>query len=208
MYAPKDHFHEPPREPPPILYYRRRRKRRPGKMRKFFWIALIVLLGVGAGVAFATMRQPPNKPPQTLSTNIIAVGEQVIEVTIKPPVAGAAFGSQSEQIFIYGQHGKTVQYSCTVLSGNQASESLTLKYQLLSGGIRLEEIDGCFTLAEILQKQPARPILVNGGIPLDGQNVRSQTICLAPPLSSSVTVSVFSAQHGLKVEGQGQHACP
>jgi len=155
------------------------------------------------------MRQTQNiKPPQPLLTNIIPVGGRVIAVTIKPPVAGAAFGSQSEQILIFVQHGKTAQYACTVLSENQASESLTLKYQSLSGGVLLKEIDGCSTLSEILQKQPARPILVNGGIPLDAQNVRSQTVCLAPSHSSSVTVSVSSAQHGLKVEGQGQHACP
>lgn len=172
-------------------------------MRKILWIALIVIvvLLIGAGVAFATRRQ-------AAKTNIKPIGSLVVAITINPPVAGSAFGSQTAQVTPYGQHEKAAQYKCTILAGDQASEVLTLKYQFRNGSTVLEEIDGCATLSEFLQKQPVPPILVNGGIPANAQGVHSQVICLAPSPSSSVTVSVISAQHGLKIEGQGQHSCP
>lgn len=211
MYAPKEPFQPPPREPPRILDYRRKRKRRSGKMRKILlWIALVVfvLLIIGACVKYAVMQQPQmTARPQTVAADVIPFGDLALAATIKSPAPGSAFGSQAMLLTIYRQHKQLVQQQCFIVAGNQASEALTLKYQLRPGGIVLEEIDGCATLQQAVRNQYAQPIAVNGGIPAHAQNVRSLMICLAPSRSSSVTVSVTSVRSGLKVEGLGQHPC-
>lgn len=191
MYAQYDPFDEPEDLPESDSdSYQGGRRGRSGNRRRMLLIFLLsLILAILFALYMLVFRNGPIPPPLS----------QSVTITLAPLKPGAAYGSQVATISVYQGEKLTLTKHCTVLPGNQATERIVLRYQVLSGAAMIREIDGCHTLTQAVHHRSAAVVPAGSDPGAITDHLQSLLICLDPAHPGSITIS--STQKGFKVQG-------